>query len=73
MEVSGQFHHTLVTLPPSKEPMVQIGKESGWAPDLSGHNKGKVVLVLNQAACYKDVLGGGGIAPHILNLDARWR
>jgi hypothetical protein len=27
----------------------------------------------NQAPCHEGVLGSGGIAPHILDLDTRWR
>jgi len=34
MEVSDQFH-TLAALPPGKESPVPIGKEAGWAPELS--------------------------------------
>jgi hypothetical protein len=32
MEVSGQLH-TLVALPPGKEPLVPIGYGAGWAPE----------------------------------------
>jgi hypothetical protein len=35
--------------------------------------KNKVVPVLNQAPHQEDVLGSGGIAPSILNLDIIWR
>jgi hypothetical protein len=33
MEVSGQLH-ALATLPLGKEPLVFIGKEAGWTPEL---------------------------------------
>jgi hypothetical protein len=36
-------------------------------------NKGKYVPMLNLAPRHGDVWGSGGIAPHILNLGARWR
>jgi hypothetical protein len=35
--------------------------------------KDKVVPVLNEAPRHEDVLGSGGIAPHILDLGIRWR
>jgi hypothetical protein len=33
VEVSGQLH-ALATLPPGKEPLVPIGWEAGWLPEL---------------------------------------
>jgi hypothetical protein len=33
MEVSGQLHAS-TALPPGREPLVPIGKEAGWAPEL---------------------------------------
>jgi hypothetical protein len=33
MEVSGQFHDP-AALPPRKEPLVPIGYEARWAPEL---------------------------------------
>jgi hypothetical protein len=35
--------------------------------------KGKVLPVLNQAACHKDIWRSGSIALRILNLSTRWR
>jgi hypothetical protein len=35
--------------------------------------KGKVVPVLNKASHHEDVLGDGGIAPHLLDLGTRKR
>jgi len=29
--------------------------------------------VLNKGPCHQDILGSGGIAPHILDLSTRWR
>jgi len=31
------------------------------------------IYLLNSAPCYKDILGSGGIDPHILDLGTRWR
>jgi hypothetical protein len=36
MEVSGQLHAP-AALPPGKQPLEPIGKESGWAPERYGH------------------------------------
>jgi hypothetical protein len=33
MKVSGQLHNP-TALPPGKEPLVPIGYEAGWAPEL---------------------------------------
>jgi len=33
----------------------------------------KIYPLINQAAHHEDIWGSGGITPHILNLDTRWR
>jgi hypothetical protein len=36
-------------------------------------SKVKLSLCFNWKSCHEDVLGNGGVAPHILDLGSRWR
>jgi hypothetical protein len=41
-------------------------------PALTKHHA-MTAYLLNEAPRYEEILGSGGIAPRILNIDIRWR
>jgi len=52
---------------------VTFNLQAKWGAIMKG--KGKVVpeLLLTEHHAMEDVLGSGGITPHILDLGTRWR